>query len=156
MQNKKIGYNQLMIVDNTKENHSIIKELNNKMKEFNSRWRIRKKYRLPKEGCKYGWGGSLQNENADGIGIYLYTTEKYNKAVWEERQKYYREKTIRENQEIEELKKENRLLKLQLNEYQKEEEINYLNNLHNGDYFDIDSYDEEILIRIKKRLTYNK
>jgi len=155
MRNKNKGYNQLMIIDNTEENHNIIKELNNKMKEFNSRWRINKKYRLPKKDCKYGWGGSLCKDDANGIGIYLYTTKKYNKVSFEERRKYIEERISRERIEINELREENRFLKLQLDEYKKTEEINFLGRLKNNlmdTPEELDSYEEDIINRIKERL----
>ena len=64
-------YNQLLIVENTEENRNKVKDLNKRMREYGSKWRLYSRYRKPKKGQKYGWGGSLKCENADGLGIYV-------------------------------------------------------------------------------------
>ena len=63
--------NQLCILENTQENHDAIKQLNEEFKLQGSKWKLYKKYRKPKEGKKYGWGGSLAKEDALGIGLYI-------------------------------------------------------------------------------------
>ena len=64
-------YNHLFHLENTQENRDLIKTLNKNMKEHNSKWKFRIKYRKPKEGQKYGWGGSLKRENARMFAVYL-------------------------------------------------------------------------------------
>ena len=64
-------YNQLLIIENTQENRDKVKDLNKRMKEYGSRWRLSTRYRKPKKGHKYGWGGSIKCENANGLGIYV-------------------------------------------------------------------------------------
>lgn len=68
---KKPLYNQLLIIENTEKNRDQVKNLNKRMKEYGSRWRLSVRYRKPKEGHKYGYGGSLACENANGLGIYI-------------------------------------------------------------------------------------
>tara|TARA_Y100000401_G_scaffold55907_1_gene44269 strand:+ start:15869 stop:16405 length:537 start_codon:yes stop_codon:yes gene_type:complete len=68
---KKPLYNQLLVIENTQENRETVKNLNKRMKDYGSRWRLSVRYRKPKKGHKYGYGGSLACENADGLGIYV-------------------------------------------------------------------------------------
>ena len=69
--NKNTLYNQLLVIKNTEENRNKVKHLNKRMKEYGSRWRLSTRYRKPKEGHKYGYGGSLACDKADGLGIYV-------------------------------------------------------------------------------------
>ena len=64
-------YNHLFHLKNTQENRDLIKSFNKNMKAHNSKWKFRIKYRKPKEGQKYGWGGSLKRENAREFAVYL-------------------------------------------------------------------------------------
>ena len=64
-------YNHLFHLENTQENRDLIKAFNKNMKAHNSKWKFRIKYRKPKEGQKYGWGGSLKQENANEFAVYL-------------------------------------------------------------------------------------
>ena len=64
-------YNHLFHLENTQENRDLIKTLNKNMKEHNSKWKFRIKYRKPKEGHKYGSGGTLKKENAKEFAVYL-------------------------------------------------------------------------------------
>ena len=64
-------YNHLFHLENTQENRDLIKAFNKNMKAHNSKWKFRIKYRKPKEGQKYGWGGSLKRENAREFAVYL-------------------------------------------------------------------------------------
>lgn len=64
-------YNHLFHLENTQENRDLIKTLNKNMKEHNSKWKFKIKYRKPKEGHKYGYGGSLKQENAREFAVYL-------------------------------------------------------------------------------------
>ena len=64
-------HNHLFHLENTQENRDLIKAFNKNMKAHNSKWKFRIKYRKPKEGQKYGWGGSLKRENANECAVYL-------------------------------------------------------------------------------------
>ena len=64
-------YNHLFHLENTQENRDLIKAFNKNMKAHNSKWKFMIKYRKPKEGQKYGWGGSLKRENAREFAVYL-------------------------------------------------------------------------------------
>ena len=66
-----VKHNHLFHLDNTKENRQLIKDLNKNMKEHNSLHSFRIKYRKPKPGHKYGYGGSLKQENALMFAVYL-------------------------------------------------------------------------------------
>jgi hypothetical protein len=77
-------YNHLFHLENTQENRDLIKAFNKNMKEHNSKWKFSIKYRKPKEGHKYGWGGSLKRENANEFAVYLnggYTSDEM-QEVW--------------------------------------------------------------------------
>lgn len=46
-------------VPNNRITRYIVKKLNNKMKDSNSKWRLQIRYRKPKDGYRYGMGGNL-------------------------------------------------------------------------------------------------
>ena len=46
-------------IPNNRITRYIVRKLNNKMKDSNSMWRLQIRYRKPKDGCKYGYGGNL-------------------------------------------------------------------------------------------------
>ena len=71
MKNKGTKYNHLWHMENTEENRNLIKILNKSMKEQNSLYKLRLKYRKPKPGHKYGWGGSLKRDNALAFAVYM-------------------------------------------------------------------------------------
>ena len=71
MSKKSPLYNQLLIIENTEKNRNKVKDLNKRMKEYGSRWRLSVRYRKPKEGHKYGSGGTLKKENAKEFAVYL-------------------------------------------------------------------------------------
>ena len=76
-------YNHLFHLENTQENRDLIKFFNKNMKEHNSKWKFRIKYRKPKEGHKYGSGGTLKRENAREFAVYMnggYTRDEMNKV----------------------------------------------------------------------------
>ena len=64
-------FNHLFHLKNTEENRGLIKSLNKNMKEHNSKHGFRIKYRKPKPGHKWGWGGTISQKNADEFAIYL-------------------------------------------------------------------------------------
>ena len=62
---------QLCVIPNTDDNRKAIKHLNKLAKEQGSKYRFVSKWRLPKEGTKYGYFGELKPSDAKGIGLYL-------------------------------------------------------------------------------------
>ena len=66
-----IKYNHLWHMENTEENRHLIKILNKSMKQHKSLYKLRLKYRKPKPGHKYGWGGSLKRDNALAFAVYI-------------------------------------------------------------------------------------
>ena len=68
-------------IPNTQENRDRVKQLNKQAKISKSKHRISIKYRKPKEGCKWGWGGSLSCEDAQEFAIYVRDT-----SPWAERE----------------------------------------------------------------------
>jgi len=64
-------FNHLFHLKNTEENRGLIKSLNKNMKEHNSLHSFRIKYRKPKPGHKYGYGGTIAREKAGEFAVYL-------------------------------------------------------------------------------------
>ena len=62
---------QFCVIPNTEENRDSIRHFNKLAKEQNSFFRLKMRYRCPKEGKHYGWGGDVACEDANGIGIYI-------------------------------------------------------------------------------------
>ena len=58
-------------IPNTPENRNGVKELNKIASKSKSKWRLYIKYRQPKEGKKWGWGGTLACKDADGFSVYM-------------------------------------------------------------------------------------
>ena len=58
-------------VPNTEENRDEVKRINKQAKKSKSRWRLSIKYRKPKAGVKWGWGGTVSCENADEFAVYV-------------------------------------------------------------------------------------
>ena len=98
-------YSHLFHLDNTQENRDLIKFFNKNMKEHNSKWRFNIKYRKPKDGKKYGWGGTLKREDANKFAVYLngaYTREEMHLA-WQ--RSYYANRKVNNLQDkIEKIK----------------------------------------------------
>tara|TARA_R100000329_G_scaffold50557_2_gene46612 strand:+ start:2850 stop:3278 length:429 start_codon:yes stop_codon:yes gene_type:complete len=61
---------QVCVIPNSEENRKAIKHLNTLAKEQHSEYRFSYRYRCPKEG-KYGNGGEVAKDNADGLGLYI-------------------------------------------------------------------------------------
>ena len=61
---------QVCVIPNSEENRKAIKHLNTLAKEQHSEYRFSYRYRCPKEG-KYGNGGEVAKDNADGLGLYV-------------------------------------------------------------------------------------
>ena len=68
-------------IPNTDENKALVKTINKIASKSNSKWRFYIKYRQPKENCKYGWGGTLKSENANGFSVYMKNT-----IAWSDRE----------------------------------------------------------------------
>jgi len=62
---------QLCVIPNTEENRKAIRQINRLAKQQNSHFKLKQRYRCPKEGHHYGFGGDLAKEYANGIGIYI-------------------------------------------------------------------------------------
>ena len=68
---EKLNNHLVSNIDNTDENVKFVKDINKKAKASNSIWRLGIRYRKPKEGFTYGYGGSLRKENANAFSIYI-------------------------------------------------------------------------------------
>ena len=64
-------------VPNTEKNRKFIKDINKMSKESDSIYKLFIKYRKPKEGFKYGSGGSLRCENANAFSVYIADRRPY-------------------------------------------------------------------------------
>lgn len=58
-------------IPNTEENREEVKRINQQAKKSKSRWRLGIKYRKPKVGVKWGWGGTVSCENAEEFAVYV-------------------------------------------------------------------------------------
>ena len=120
-------YNHLVSnIPNTESNRKFVKDINKKTKESNSIWRLSIRYRKPKKGHKYGYGGNLKCENANAFSVYIHDRRPYNQVP----ENQYRSSLWEENRE---LKEENESLKKELAMYK-------------NPYFDwgIDALEEEV------------
>ena len=97
----KIKYEHLVRnVPNTENNRAFIKNINKMAKESKSMYKLFIKYRKPKEGFKYGSGGSLRCENANAFSVYI-----------QDRRPYGDRPICKAFSRIHELMEENRILK---------------------------------------------
>ena len=64
-------------VPNTNKNREFIKNINKMSKQSKSCYKLFIKYRKPKEGFKYGSGGSLKCENANAFAVYIQDRRPY-------------------------------------------------------------------------------
>ena len=94
-------------VPNTEDNRKFVKKVNKMSKDSDSIWRLGIRYRKPKEGHKYGYGGNLRCENANAFSIYVHDRRSYHQIP----ENQYRSKLWEENRLLEE---ENEKLKRQL------------------------------------------
>ena len=76
---KLIKWNEHLVsnIPNTDKNVAFIKDINKKAKRSLSRWRLRIRYRKPKEGFNYSYGGGLKRENANAFSVYIDTCLPY-------------------------------------------------------------------------------
>ena len=62
---------QFCVIPNTEDNIKAIKHWNNLATEQNSRYRLKTRYRCPKDGVIYGAYGGVDKNDARGLGIYI-------------------------------------------------------------------------------------
>ena len=82
-------------IPNIEEFRNFVKDINKMSKQSNSKWKLSIKYRKPKKGHKYGWGGSLKRDNANAFSVYIHDrrpyheipSNVYNGKLWEENRK---------------------------------------------------------------------
>jgi len=60
----------------------LVKKANQRMRKCNSEYRITIKYRKPRKGKKWGWGGSLTQADARKFAIYLNKTANARQNEW--------------------------------------------------------------------------
>ena len=94
-------------IPNVEEFRNFVKQINKMSKKSNSIWRLSIRYRQPKEGHKYGYGGNLRCENANAFSVYIHDRRPYNQIPSNQ----YRSKLWEENNKLEE---ENEQLKKQV------------------------------------------
>ena len=82
---------------NTKENRDLVKKVNKMSREAESHYKLVIKYRKPKEGFKYGSGGSLKRENANAFSVYI-----------QDRRGYYEQPLVQRNFEL--IRQNNKLI----------------------------------------------
>tara|TARA_Y100000310_G_scaffold20812_1_gene20170 strand:+ start:272 stop:775 length:504 start_codon:yes stop_codon:yes gene_type:complete len=82
-------------VPNVEEFRDFVKQVNKMAKQSNSIWKLGIRYRKPKKGHKYGYGGNLKCENASAFSVYVHDrrpysqvpANQYRSALWEENRK---------------------------------------------------------------------
>lgn len=78
-------------IENTKKNRDFVKDLNKKMRQSNSMYRITTKYRQPKNGYRKGYSdGSVPKSDATTFSLYLRNTEKQNNIQMDRTREAYR------------------------------------------------------------------
>lgn len=104
---------QLCVIPNTEENRKAIRQINRLAKQQNSHFKLKVRYRCPKDGYHYGYGGDLRKKHANGIGIYIQSDLIDQYTNWY-KEKYWinRETIADQKEEIELLKKEIESLKV--------------------------------------------
>ena len=94
-------------VPNTEDNRAFIKKVNKMSRQSDSVWKLYIRYRKPKEGHAYGWGGSLKRDNANAFSVYIQDRRPYGEIPMNQ----YRSKLWEDNRKLE---KENKRLKREL------------------------------------------
>ena len=94
-------------IPNIQEFRDFVKQINKMSKESKSIWRLGIRYRQPKEGHKYGYGGNLRCENANAFSVYIHDRRPYGDQPGNQ----YRTELWQENYKLEE---ENEKLKEEL------------------------------------------
>ena len=85
-------------VPNIEEFRDFVRNINKMAKDSNSIWRLSIKYRKPKKGHKYGWGGSLKRDNANAFSVYIHDRRPYHQIPGNQ----YRTELWQENRKLEE------------------------------------------------------
>ncbi len=91
MKTKKQKLNNFIKIPNNDEGKELLRLLRKLTKECNSKFRIRIKYRSPKEGAKANAYGDLNKDNSNQIALYLddtsadpiYQEDRYTKGYQE-------------------------------------------------------------------------
>ena len=86
-------------IDNTQENRDYVRAINKIAKASNSRWRLKIRYRKPKEGKTYGYGGSVRQEDSNAFSIYLDDKTPWHDTEWSKLRKKY-SMLERENEDL--------------------------------------------------------
>ena len=79
-------------IHNVEEFRDFVKDINKMAKKSKSIWKLSIRYRKPKEGHKYGYGGNLKCDNANAFSVYIHDRRPYNqipgnlyrRELWEE------------------------------------------------------------------------
>ena len=85
-------------VPNVEEFRDFVKQVNKMAKQSNSIWMLGIRYRKPKKGHKYGYGGNLKCENASAFSVYVRDRRPYNQVPANQ----YRSELWEENRKLEE------------------------------------------------------
>ena len=145
-------------IDNTKDNRDYVRVINKIARASKSKWRLKIRYRKPKEGIKYGYGGSVRREDANAFSIYIEDKTPYGDQPGNQ----YRTELWQENYKLEEenekLKKELAFYKNPYNEWRVgeiEEEIFEVKEKIVERFIDCDN-DLELLRNIELQNKYNQ
>ena len=85
-------------IPNTDKNRKFVKDINKQAKKSNSMWKLKIRYRKPKEGHRYGYGGNLRRENANAFSVYIEDRRPYDQIP----SNVYRSELWKENRELKE------------------------------------------------------
>ena len=118
-------------IPNIEEFRNFVKDINKMSKQSNSKWKLSIKYRKPKKGHKYGWGGSLKRDNANAFSVYIHDRRPYHQIP----SNVYNSKLWGENRKLEE---ENESLRKELAVY-KNPYFDWTMSALEGELFDIKS-----------------
>ena len=85
-------------IPNVEEFRDFVKDINKMAKKSNSIWKLSIRYRKPKEGHKYGYGGNLKCDNANAFSVYIHDRRPYHQIP----SNVYRSELWGENRKLEE------------------------------------------------------
>ena len=82
-------------VPNVEEFRDFVKSINKMAKDSDSIWKLSIRYRKPKKGHKYGYGGNLRCDNANAFSVYIHDRRPYhqipgnvyNRELWSKNEK---------------------------------------------------------------------
>ena len=134
---------QFCVIPNTEGNRDSIRHFNKLAKEQNSLFRLKMRYRCPKEGKHYGWGGDVACEDANGIGIYIDGATNSNYV--EDEREYWKSRLKEKDDEMDKVILENLKLREEIetlkNEIASKNAIEHLETAC-GDYKDDNGEDD--------------